>query len=49
MDFVPDIVPMEEARQNLDENLLTKVPIYCGLGRGINCIPIHGRRHIKSL
>jgi salicylate hydroxylase len=26
------LVPMEEARQSLDGTLLTKVPIYCGLG-----------------
>jgi 2-polyprenyl-6-methoxyphenol hydroxylase-like FAD-dependent oxidoreductase len=37
-------VPMEEARQSLDETLLTKVPIYCGFGSGINCMPIHGGR-----
>jgi hypothetical protein len=38
------LVPMEEARKSLDEKLLTKVPIYCGLGSAINCMPVHGGR-----
>jgi salicylate hydroxylase len=38
------LVPMEEARQCLDDTLLTKVPIYCGPGSGINCMPVHGGR-----
>lgn len=38
------LVPMEEARQSLEERLLTKVPIYCGLGSAINCMPVHGGR-----
>lgn len=35
---------MEEARKSVDERLLHKVPIYCGTGSAINCMPIHGGR-----
>jgi salicylate hydroxylase len=38
------MVPMEEARQTVEERLLNKVPIYCGKGSAINCMPIHGGR-----
>lgn len=43
-DLFRRMVPMEEARQSVDERLLNKVPIYCGKGSAINCMPIHGGR-----
>jgi salicylate hydroxylase len=38
------LVPIEEARRSVDAKLLSMVPIYCGKGSAINCMPIHGGR-----
>jgi salicylate hydroxylase len=38
------MVPMEEARQSVANRLLNKVPVYCGIGSAINCMPLKGGR-----